>query len=344
MILTVNLAIVYGATFITLAAASAASDYLEERNRLKKRDEEIKAESYRELQAPGFTVPNEVTHLLHDQHPLALQEGGPAFVCDACTKDGPSETPRYNCKIKDCNFIVHTACGVSDQGSASWKTEKLKIPKSAHEHSILKFVQGSSGFTCSHCNNEGTSEDRYSCEDDSCSKKIHPICAHNPSVLISFLHPNHVLQLKTRHHLQWCAICGHRGKSNARVYTCEGCKFFVHPECAHCLQCYKHCNHRHTLVFRKLPKRPKIRCQVCGKKCKHWNYTCPQCEGVAIHRECISTRLPASSSSRLAASSSGTEETTTSPGAPSTVVHFIGKVATGVAVQRLTDVVTGLPS
>lgn len=341
MILTVQLAIVSGVTCITLAFVYARN-YHEERNRLKKGDEEIEAERYRELQTQGFKVPNEVKNLLHDQqHPLAL-EGGPAFVCNACTKDGPSETPRYTCKIEDCNFIVHTACGVSDQGSASWKTEKLKIPKSAHEHSIVKFVQGSSAFTCSHCNNEGTSEDRYSCEDDSCSKKIHPICAHNPSVLISFLHPNHVLQLKTRHHLQWCAICGHRGKSNARVYTCEGCKFFVHPECAHCLQCYKHCNHRHTLVFRKLPKRPKIRCQVCGKKCKHWNYTCPQCEGVAIHRECIGTRLPASSSSGLAASSSGTEET--SPGAPSTVVHFIGKVATGVAVQRLTDVVTGLPS
>ncbi|KAJ8446695.1 hypothetical protein Cgig2_002857 [Carnegiea gigantea] len=159
MIVGANLAIVYGATFITLAVASAASDYLEERNRLKKRDEEIKVERYRELQAPGFTVPNVVTHLLHDQHPLALQEGGPAFVCDACTKDGPFETPRYTCKIKDCNFILHTACGVFDQVSASWKTEKLEIPKSAHKHSILKFVQGSSAFTCSHCNNEGTSED-----------------------------------------------------------------------------------------------------------------------------------------------------------------------------------------
>ncbi|KAJ8420513.1 hypothetical protein Cgig2_007827 [Carnegiea gigantea] len=313
MILGIQLAIAYGVTFITLAFVSATSDYLEERNRLKKGDEEIEAERYRELQTQGFTVPNEVTHLLHDQHPLAL-EGGPAFVCNACTKDGPSESPRYTCKNKGCNFTLHTACAVSDQVSASWKAEKLVIPKSAHKHSIVKFVQGSSAFTCSHCNNKGTSED---------------------SMLISFLHPIHVLELKTRHHLRWCGICGHRGKSNARVYTCEGCKFFVHPECAHCLQCYNHLSHRHTLVFRKLPKRPKIRCQVCGKKCKRWNYTCPQCPGVAIHRECIG--------GRFAASSSGTEETTTSPGVPS-ALHGIGEVATEVAIQGLIPVVTGFPA
>ncbi|KAJ8446696.1 hypothetical protein Cgig2_002858 [Carnegiea gigantea] len=308
MIVEVNLAFVFG-TFVTLAFLSVTSDYLEERNRLKKGDEEIEAERYRELQTQGFKVPNEVTHLLHDQHPLAL-EGGPAFVCNACTKDGPSETPRYTCQNKGCNFILHTACGVSDQVSASWNAKKLEIPKSAHEHSTVNFVQGSYAFTCSHCNNKGTSED---------------------SMLISFLHPNHVLELKTRHHFRWCAICGHRGESNARVYTCEGCNFFVHPECAHCLQCYNHPSHRHTLVFRELPKRPKIRCQVCGKKCKRWNYTCPQCQGVAIHRECIG--------GRFAASSSGTEETTTSPGAPSTVLDVIGEVATEVAVQGLTGVV-----
>uniref|UniRef100_A0A7C9EPQ4 Zinc finger PHD-type domain-containing protein n=1 Tax=Opuntia streptacantha TaxID=393608 RepID=A0A7C9EPQ4_OPUST len=272
--------------------------HLVQRGILKKGDKGIATlrESQTGDDQEGVSYLSPKAHILHQQHPLSFEDGG-EFLCNACNKRGPSGG-RYSCR--DCDFNLHLACATSEE---MWELSTqimtdFKTP--AHEHTMKLETPTMSNdkytkFTCSHCHNKGYSLLRYQCEEGegACHSQMHFVCAVSPTLLLSFLHPDHVLEFKTRHHLKNCAVCNHGGKLNARVYVCEECDFFVHPDCAQRRQYFQFSLHEegHTLVYQELAddqnQQAKAICRACDRECKHWSYTCHVCPGVHFHRECI---------------------------------------------------------
>ncbi|XP_057545979.1 uncharacterized protein LOC130824971 isoform X1 [Amaranthus tricolor] len=150
----------------------------------------------------------------------------------------------------------------------------------------LSIIKDSSDSNCKHCKNKCKDLIRYHC--NTCNKMFHLACAVHPTRLLSFLHPNHELELKTRPIDARCNVCYHSGKSNARVYCCKTCKFYVHPDCAIKFQYVKSLIHvDHILVFRPLPSYESAVCKGCNRECKRWRYTCSVCEGVNYHEDCL---------------------------------------------------------
>lgn len=232
-------------------------------------------------------------HCLHPQHPLPFQRSQvyDTFICSACNEKGTGY--RYHCSL--CEFNMHWACAVSDRIFSDLEEPLDNLHTFAHKEHPLRFVYGKETHACENCHSKTNSIRRYQCP--TCKDQFHLICAKHPTRLFSFLHPEHELELKTRRHLAKCAVCHERGDTNARVYRCKPCGFYLHPGCAQDnIQYYAggHPLHNvdksHVLILRQLPDGQTTVCDACGKTCRYWHYTCSSsssCANVSFHKECV---------------------------------------------------------
>ncbi|XP_074275525.1 uncharacterized protein LOC141599424 [Silene latifolia] len=273
----VTLTVIAGAGIGTAVACK----YLGNRETLKSGDICIHDEADRERALERLESKPNLLHCLHPHH-LQYLDAGPPFGCDACTDLGIGR--RYSCR--GCDFDLHQACAKSNDVLVAL-VENDKITSFVHEHP-LTLVTGTSSYTCNHCNNETNLKYRFYCEP--CNLRFDMMCTTNPTRLLSFLHPQHELELKTRKHFKKCSVCGERkGGTNTRVYRCKACKFYVHPVCAIKSQYTRHRLHGndHILVFTAVASNESVVCMACRKYCTNWCYLCSVCKGVYFHPECL---------------------------------------------------------
>ncbi|KAL1210015.1 Protein VACUOLELESS GAMETOPHYTES [Cardamine amara subsp. amara] len=112
----------------------------------------------------------------------------------------------------------------------------------------LTVVTGYGDFTCDGCNTHGYGK-TYRCAQ--CDYDLHDYCATCPSTLLSFKHPQHVLQLVFNVPGHICDICD--VSVEGFYYRCKACDFDVHPLCTGRPQQSSHPNHG------------------CGCECGHTN-------------------------------------------------------------------------
>ncbi|KAF8110637.1 hypothetical protein N665_0081s0067 [Sinapis alba] len=94
-----------------------------------------------------------------------------------------------------------------------------------HIHPLTK-VNDSGGFICNGCKTHGSGT-TYGCS--SCDYDLHEYCAKCPLTLLSFLHPQHELQLVVNPPDHYCDLC--QGLVEGFYYRCEACDFDLHPLC-----------------------------------------------------------------------------------------------------------------
>lgn len=94
-----------------------------------------------------------------------------------------------------------------------------------HIHPLTK-VNGIGGYICNGCKTHGSGT-TYGCS--SCDYDLHEYCAKCPPTLLSFLHPQHELQLVVNQPGHVCDFC--QGLVEGFCYRCEACDFDVHPLC-----------------------------------------------------------------------------------------------------------------
>ncbi|XP_021765276.1 uncharacterized protein LOC110729808 [Chenopodium quinoa] len=210
--------------------AFKGAKYMLNRSDLKDGDKVIENDRNRERQIEHLRGSSShqflISHPLHPQHQLIFEYHG-MFTCNAClSKDQVGY--RYCCRI--CNFNIHKACADSiNMFGNMFANRATNLQTCAHKKHPLTLVTGTAGTTCDHCKGDCYINLRYYC--NRCDVKFHLICATHPTRFLSFLHPHHELELKTKPLFKTCVECQHSGDSNTRVYCCVSCDFYVHPEC-----------------------------------------------------------------------------------------------------------------
>lgn len=150
------------------------------------------------------------------------------------------------------------------------------------------------GYLCGGCKTDGIGTN-LGCE--SCNFHMHDFCSNCPTILSSFLHPEHPLSLMISN-TQYpappriCDVCG--DTVEGLFYWCETCNFDVHPLCTQFPQSLSHAVHYpHRLMFQKSYK--DAPCCVCGGICDSWRYRCGHCDGFDIHVDCVAESYDAKS-------------------------------------------------
>lgn len=299
------------ASSVAIGGTVAATKYILEREHMKHGDRKIEEERLeerrRESRLNTLPLADWISHDAHPQHPLRSvywNEHTP-FHCHSCKgKVRGHDCWVYRCDGYGCDFNLHrvcaqpiyklehstqAACSSNQQGSAAVVIcmERKEIETFAHDNRLhpVRDVYKNVEFRCRHCNTTGRGR-RYRCEE--CNVDLHSVCAEHPTRLLSFLHPEHELELKTKHHLRDCDICGDQTRfQNCRVYRCKICKVYFHPGCCELPQYLINLRLHgkpHYLQLKKILADEK--CDVCKKKCEKWRYHCEVCN-VHIHTMCM---------------------------------------------------------
>ncbi|KAL9272774.1 hypothetical protein AKJ16_DCAP19141 [Drosera capensis] len=294
---------------IAIGGTVATTKYVLEREHMKHGDRKIEEERLEERRRDSrvntLPQPDWINHDAHPQHPLKTvhwKEHTP-FHCHGCEgNDRGHDSLVYRCD--DCNFNLHRVCSLpiyklehstpadcssNQEGTAAVVIcmERKEIETFAHQNRLhpVRDVYKNTEFRCRHCNTTGRGR-RYRCEE--CDVDYHSVCAEHPTRLLSFLHPEHELELKTKPHKRDCDICGdHTRFINCRVYRCKNCKVYFHPGCCQLPQYLINLrlhDKPHYLQLKKMFADEK--CDVCKKKCGKWRYYCEVCN-VHIHAMCM---------------------------------------------------------
>ncbi|KAL2936199.1 Diacylglycerol kinase theta [Bienertia sinuspersici] len=156
------------------------------------------------------------------------------------------------------------------------------IQLNKHKKHPLKEVYKNSKFECKCCKSKSKGM-RFRC--DECDFDIHTTCGTCPTSLVSFKHPQHILQLMEKPQLPYhkCHLCQKLVKG--MVYRCKVCNFFMHPICGDLPEILS--NHAmHPPHSLKLQLMETSKCDVCDKACNQWRYFCGICD-VHIHVGCL---------------------------------------------------------
>ncbi|CAF2126228.1 unnamed protein product [Brassica napus] len=154
---------------------------------------------------------------------------------------------------------------------------------------------------CAWCHLEGIMYGSYVCNEVSCRLihknmvsrrfRLHKECAEAPVEINHHpCHPEHALLLTNDSPTEdgTCDFCGQ--KLLSPYYTCPTCEFKVdficgikpspsaieHPVC-----------HDHQLVFLKKGREEEVHCEVCKKSISGPSYSCPECNNVYFHLDCV---------------------------------------------------------
>ncbi|CAL9235944.1 unnamed protein product [Arabidopsis halleri] len=165
-----------------------------------------------------------------------------------------------------------------------------------HIHPLTK-VDEYGEFTCGGCKTNGFGK-TYRCA--LCDYDLHDHCAMCPFTLISFMHPQHELQLFFNGPELMCNIC-HRLVEGV-YYHCETCGFDVHPLCTQHHQHVSYVPHpAHLLELSQCGA--SNTCMVCRGAILSWRYKCGPCM-LDVHVECVNSSAPATTESQMDLSTS----------------------------------------
>ncbi|CAN6809416.1 unnamed protein product [Brassica oleracea] len=168
-----------------------------------------------------------------------------------------------------------------------------------HEHPLFHTAKFNVSV-CAWCHLEGIMYSSYVCDEVSCRLfhkmvsrrfRLHKECAEAPLEINHHpCHPEHPLLLTNDSPTEdgTCDFCGQ--KLLSPYYTCPTCEFKVdficgikpspsaieHPVC-----------HDHQLVFLKKGREEEVHCEVCKKSISGPSYSCPQCNNVYFHLDCV---------------------------------------------------------
>ncbi|GJY50061.1 zinc finger, PHD-type containing protein [Tanacetum coccineum] len=200
-------------------------------------------------------------------------------VCNACTRP-ITNLPFYKCTSSDdgCNFVLHAWC--------TRLPAKFMIKGNSYTYNfkLLPQVPKFMGvFQCGFCDllcngfvyNLTQSYSVYNLD-------VH--CALIPPFITHKSHPNHLLVLdKHEQSLEkYCRLCLSDAKTKL-VYTCEPCKFTIHPKCALLWpDTVSHKYDKHQLTLRYFPVENyngDYFCEVCEEEFNPNGafYHCDQC-------------------------------------------------------------------
>lgn len=170
---------------------------------------------------------------------------------------------------------------------SSSRPDQYVVHHFTHIHPLTK-VDGYSEFTCGGCKTYGFGK-IYRCS--SCDYNLHEHCAKCLPTILSFMHPQHELQLvfrgpeQTHHEKRMCDICDE--PVEGLFYQCHPCGFDVHPLCTQLPQHVRHVPHpAHLLELSRWGA--SSTCMVCSGAIRSWRYKCGPC-GLDVHMECVNT-------------------------------------------------------
>ncbi|CAH2058875.1 unnamed protein product [Thlaspi arvense] len=172
--------------------------------------------------------------------------------------------------------------------------EQQAVQHFIHVHPVTK-VEGFGGFKCNGCKTYGFGK-TYRCIP--CNYDLHEYCATCPPTLLSFLHPEHELQLvfkgpaQTPQDRRGCNIC--HELAEGLYYQCEPCGFEVHPLCSQLPKKVTHVPHRtHPLELSHMGA--SNMCMVCQGAIRSWRYKCGPCR-FDVHMACVNSSASAARS------------------------------------------------
>lgn len=174
---------------------------------------------------------------------------------------------------------------------SSSSVEQQVVQHLTHIHPLTK-VDEYGVFKCNGCKTNGFGK-TYRCAP--CHYDLHDHCAICPSTLISFMHPQHALQLVLNGPEHICNIC--HGLVEGFYYHCETCSFYVHPLCTQHHQLVSYVPHPdHLLELSQCGA--SNTCMVCQGAILSWRYKCGPCM-LDIHVECLNSSAPANTEPQM---------------------------------------------
>ncbi|XVE89958.1 hypothetical protein DITRI_Ditri20bG0038100 [Diplodiscus trichospermus] len=248
----------------------------------------------------GEHLPQEITHPLHLQHQLQLDQHWD-FVCDKCSYI--STGFRYFCT--SCYFTLDLACAslVNDlKTEEEWhylrEGKKKTTHHYIHNHQLTLFKYKKiveNDYDCSWCGKRLLHMDVcYGCFGRrGCNFYLHEVCLDKISrTLIHPFHSLHFLRLFYAPDTTYCFACQEDISLRtpySRSYWCEKCDFRIDFRCASLLPTLKHKCHPHLLTYFGNTSKKLFDCSVCHKNISYCNfYRCVQCD-FNVHLQCIST-------------------------------------------------------
>ncbi|XVF07379.1 hypothetical protein REPUB_Repub06bG0133700 [Reevesia pubescens] len=220
-------------------------------------------------------------HFSHN-HPLEFTEeqknnGSEEVDCSGCWE--PIQGSSYYCCI-DCKFYLHKTCA----------DLPLNINHPLHEHTLdlkVKSPYFPDPPNCCLCFEKG----RFVYHCSSCNFDLDVKCALFAGDFSKFPHFTHAhplifIQRHKNEKYFSCAACDK--PTSGPIYSCMGCKFYLHKECADQLlpEITHPSHHKHPLMFLEKPPvhRKRCFCHLCiNPNYKGFIYHCSFCEfGIKI--------------------------------------------------------------
>ncbi|CAN6981484.1 unnamed protein product [Brassica oleracea var. botrytis] len=209
-------------------------------------------------------APPEINHHpSHSEHPLLLTNDSQTkdSPCDCCGKNLLS--PCYTCPT--CEFKVDLICGMKPSPPA------IEHPM-CHDHSLVFLKKREVEVPCEACK-ESIGGPSYSCLE--CHNVyFHLDCVHLQKEVNHPYHPSHPLKV-----VAFELLADNQDAEKSLDFIC-GIKpspsAIEHPVC-----------HDHQLVFLKKGREEEVHCEVCKKSISGPSYSCPECNNVYFHLDCV---------------------------------------------------------
>ncbi|GLU14033.1 hypothetical protein SLE2022_306260 [Rubroshorea leprosula] len=224
------------------------------------------------------SLPFEISHLFHRQHPLFLSYWPKSWKCSQCNEDS---TPGFKYHCYRCSYTLDLKCACINAISHFLHQEHPLILK------VLRTSLEGPKATCFACQLPFSDDSlAYFCV--GCVFLLHQSCAKiEQTIENKHFHPAHLLTALNTSSSVDCAAC--KTKFKGISYCCNTCNFHLHVNCAKLqLPALKHKRHQeHDLYYFINSNQNKcITCEVCYFNCEGSFYRCVICD-ISFHFECI---------------------------------------------------------
>ncbi|XP_021906041.1 uncharacterized protein LOC110820767 [Carica papaya] len=252
--------------------------------------------------------PSEISHPIHQRHPLLLQPNQQGLDCAMCFSSGQNLV--YCCSL--CQFSLDIECA---------EVLPPVFQSQAHEHPFSLLCKEIS-FCCDACGKDG-SHSPYVCF--SCNVTVHGHCTSLPRTIRIIRHEHLLRHTYFLHQSEtdWrlCSICHKDMRADRGCYHCPACDYAAHVHCATRPEIWdgttrdedtqgsearidsiirivkeiklgeemiaaeiEHFSHEHTLIFSNEVKDNKC-CDGCGIPILSPFYSCEGCD-FFLHKTC----------------------------------------------------------
>ncbi|KAK6285020.1 hypothetical protein POUND7_003972 [Theobroma cacao] len=235
------------------------------------------------------TLPYEVLHILHPQHPLQFLTFANTFTCYECK--GHSYGFSYKCY--KCEFTLDVKCATTpiapkNEGQGLIEMErfsKLCLFNQNHKLEFFNVRSKSLDLKCDACRKQIVGP-AYRCGSLFCNYQLHESCLALVQEMQHPFHPLHPLHPQV-FRSQYCSAC--KQQMNAISYSCQQCDLHLHFDCASSLKlALKLKFHQHSLYY--FGPHTVHSFGLCDRCKNHVSgaplYHCMEC-GISLHFGCV---------------------------------------------------------